>query len=378
MSQNYILRRLMQNGGGCGCPTCGQEGGDCGCSGNKFNGGGCGSCSSCGQEGGGCPCSGGNDFNGGCGCTGSMMDGGKVSGDISKWTFVFFNKDSANDGKPTPEEEDPTHGSFLTHVKTMGNNGKSIKQDYKTVNDLITAMKQNKTNGYYINDNLLYGKLNKEGFKGSGNSKTVEFIDLKRKAVKEVVKKVIDNISEKAGKIKTDIDNAANSFKNGLFEKGDDFAVAAVFEIINSLSQEKRGDKESARTKFIKKMIDAGFDCTDKKQIAPVPSKGGFTESFNDNVFINSIFGQQNDEFINSDSESQFGGYSLTISPITEKQEKLKTSITEIKDKVKNDEKLKLLPIPMIDSVIFFEKRITGPAKILGLLSGNDYVNIFE
>lgn len=363
MSQYYILRRLMQNGGGCGCPTCGQEGGGCGCSGNDFNGG-CG-CPTCGQEGGGCGCSG-NDFNGGCGCPTCGQEGGGCgcSGSMeggASLKFFFFNKDDAEKG--IKDELGIQHKGIMDHFEFTNEKGKSLPDKVGTIEDLKNKLGGQGIKGY-IDEKVLYSKLNKRAFIGTEKQKRVELIELKTEAVKMAIKKTVADISDKAGKIKTDIDNAANAFKNGLFEQGDNLAVAAAFEIINSLSQEKRGNVESARTKFINKIKDAGFECKDigKQTVAAPTTKGGYTESFNDNAFINSIFGTQaGGEII--DSESQDGGAKTAAlrNYLSKDGAILKESIVDI-----NNPQTHLIPVVM-NCVLVFEKRITGPAKIYGL-----------
>lgn len=355
----------MQNGGGCGsCSTCGQEGGNCPCSGgNDFIGGGCSSCSTCGLEGGSCPCSGGNDFIGGCGscstygqeggvcpCSGNSQDGG------ASLKFLFFNVNDATNG--VTDELNTQHKGIMEHFEFVDVKGKTMK-DTK-VTDFEQLKKQIKVAGVkaYIDENLVYRKLNKRAYTGTEKQKRVQLIELKTEAIKMAVKKTTQDISRKAGEIVGDINEAAKAFKNGLLEQGDNFAVTAAIEIIKSLSDEPRsGNIKSAKEKFIEKLNLAGYTITTKAVT------GGFTESFGgDNEFINSIFGYQFGGDV-IDSESQDGG--ATSIPITNA---LKTNTDELNKIIEEINKNKPTDVLInVDSVLIYETRVTGPAKIFGI-----------
>lgn len=326
MSQQYILNRLMQTGGS----SCG-----------------CGSESS-------------SQFGAGCGSESSIQFGGKVSLDPSKWTFVFFNEGKAN-------EKTDQHQNFLAHVKIVDDKGKTVKNELTDIQSLIKSMKDKPKYGFYVDENILYGKVNKMAFKANGGSQNIELIDLKRKAVKEVIGKVKSKFVETADKISEGIKNATDKFKNGLLTEGDDIAVATAILMVKALSDESRMDRsgnvliaESAQQKFIKQLekLNIGINCNIvEKQF----KTGGFTESFNDNKFINSVLGMQDDPFIYSDSDYQSGGsISFRITMIKPDTPTLETAIKDINGEItKSDGKLKdvaELKDLLINSVIWFEK----------------------
>jgi len=279
-----------------------------------------------------------------------MMEGG------ASLKFLFFNKQDAEKG--VTDELGVEHKSIMEHFEFLVN-GKPLKDNQGNIKmvsdfgDLDNILNLDGVKGY-IDEKVVYKKLNKRAFTGTEKQRTVTLIELKMEAVKFAARKTVSDISKAANYIVDEVNRASKAYKQGLYVQGDELAVTAAIEIFKSLSDEKReGQIMSAKEKFFSKL---GYDCIKKS------ASGGYTESFDDNDFLKTIFGYQDGGVI--DSESQDGG-AKTIN--LKKYLSNDTNILKSSMRTINEGRRGLGVNVQIDSVLIFETRVTGPAKIFGL-----------